>query len=374
MGQGSTILGLGAYIPDEIRTNDWWPKSLVQIWQAKEKKNEINLQESKDNAQERESLHPALAREVDKIKNDPFGGTKERRVAPVAMLPSDMEVAACREALENAHVRPEAIDLILCFSLPPDVLIVPNCFKVANALGLTNARCVGINSICHSFMTMIDLAHLYISSGAVKHALLVASTKYSAIMDYSSSISVAAGDGACAAVMGSCPEGKGVLASRHYCEPVFHDSMIVTRRPPIRPMVPAFSWGEVQSVEKMFFTINKPALARGAVAIVPRFGERLRKELFDSGLFAQKDIQLFVTNAAFCWYTPVLAQVVGIPMDKVEDNIDSFSNMGAVNLGMNLYTAVKKKRVKDGDQVLMLGHGGGMSYGGIVMRWHQPHL
>jgi 3-oxoacyl-[acyl-carrier-protein] synthase III len=46
--------------------------------------------------------------------------------------------------------------------------------------------------------------------------------------------------------------------------------------------------------------------------------------------------------------------------------------MGTVNLPMNLYLARKKHRMKDGDLVLLVGHGGGLGYGGILMRWHQP--
>lgn len=367
MKLGSTICGLGAYIPEEVRTNDWWPEALVKTWRKQEKKNVINLQESKEHKEE--NLHPALVEELDRIKDDPFGGNKERRVAPPTMLPSEMELIACRQALEEARVRPEEIDLVLSFSLPADVLIVPNCFKIAHELGLSNARCMGVTAICHSFMTMMDLAHVHISSGAAKHVLIFTSTKYSAIQDYTSSISTAAGDGACAAVLGPCPEGMGVLASKHFTEPRFHDAMIVTRRPPARPALPAFSWGEAQSLEKMFFTINKPALAREAVGLVPHFGERLRKEFFDSGKFSQDQIALFVTNAAFSWYTPVLSKIVGVPMEKVEDNVAAFSNMGAVNLPMNLYMAVQKNRVKEGDLVLLLGHGGGMSYGGIILRW-----
>jgi 3-oxoacyl-[acyl-carrier-protein] synthase-3 len=369
MQRSTTILGMGAYIPEEVRTNQWWPEALVRDWGRKERGNVINLQESRQD--EPSSLHPALIEELEKIKGDPFGGTKERRVAPPEMLPSQMELAACREAIADSGVDPDRIGMIMAFSLPPDSLFTPNVFKLHHELGLKNARAVGINVICHSFMTSMDLLHHQIANGAFDYALIVTSTKYSAVMDYTSSISVAAGDGAVAAVLGPCPKGKGILVSKHHSDTRFHDSMHVLRRPPSRPTLPAFSWGETQTIERPYFTVTDAKMGRGIVAAIPVIGEQLKREILDEQGISPDQISLLATNAAFSWYSPVLSKVFGIPMERVEDNVASFSNMGTVNLPMNLYLARKKQRLKDGELVLLIGHGGGLSYGGILMRWHQ---
>jgi 3-oxoacyl-[acyl-carrier-protein] synthase-3 len=364
MGCGSTILGVGAYIPEQIRTNDWWPADLVKEW---ERRTVINLQQSRDEAPD--SLHPVLREELDKIKGDPFGGTRERRVAGDGVLPSDMELAACREALEDAKVRPEDVDLVMTFSLPTDTLILPNMFKLHHELGLKNARGFGVSAICHSFMTMMDVAHHYISAGTVRNVLLCASTKYSDLMDYTSTMSVAAGDGAAAAVMGPCPEGRGVRVSKHFTDSVFHESMIMVCRAPARPRTNPYPWGPREALERPYFTCWDPKLSRDIVASVPVWAERLRTVLFDEGPLKASEIDLLATNAAFCWYAPVMARILGIPLERVEDNVSSYSNMGAVNLPMNLYHAVRKGRLHDGDKLLLVGHGGGASYGAIVLDW-----
>lgn len=367
MAGGSTILGIGAYIPEQIRTNDWWPASLVKAW---EKKTVVNLEQSKEEAPE--SLHPVLREELEKIKGDPFGGTRERRVAPPEMLPSDMEMAACREAIADARLQPEDIDLVMSFSLPTDTLLLPNMFKLHHQLGLKNARCIGVSAICHSFLTMMDVAHQYIASGSIRNALLVVSTKYSDLMDYTSTLSVAAGDGAVAAVMGPCPAGSGVRVSKHYCDSVYHDSMIMIRRPPSRPPTSPYPFGPVQSNERLFFSVYQPKAARELVGSVPVWAERLKQSLFTEGPLKVDEIDLLATNAAFVWYSPVMARIFGIPAERVEDNVLSFSNMGAVNLPMNLYKAQRSGRIRHGDTVLLVGHGGGASYGAIALDWYRP--
>ncbi|MGC4117134.1 MAG: 3-oxoacyl-[acyl-carrier-protein] synthase III C-terminal domain-containing protein [Myxococcales bacterium] len=257
----------------------------------------------------------------------------------------------------------------MAFSLPPDTLFTPNVFKLHCLLGLKNARAIGVNAICHTFMTSMDILNHYIGCGTIDYALIVTSTKYSAIQDFTSSISVAAGDGAAAAVLGPCAKSKGILVSKHFSETKYHDSMHVMRRPPLRPQPAYFAWGESQSVERPFFTITEPKLAREMVAEIPHIGERVRKEVLEEEGYKHSDVALMVTNAAFTWYSPVLSKIVGVPMERVEDNVLQFSNMGTVNLPMNLYLARKKARIRPDDLVLLAGHGGGLSYGGILLRW-----
>ena len=362
MQQSSTILGLGVYIPEHIRTNDYWGKELVNSWSKGKNKNK-KAQEPKD------SLHQIMQEEIAKLEGDPFSGMIERRVTPSDVLPIHMEIKAAAEAIKSAELRPEDIDLLMCFSLPPTRVFPPDVFRLHNELGLKNAFCFGVNAICHSFLTMMDMAHQYITNGVYKNVLIVVSTKYSSIMDYSSSLSVIAGDGAAAAVLGPCPAGKGLKLSRHWSETESHDSMIVIRRAPLRTKTEETAFGPTQSQERLFFTISDPKTAKMIISRLPHWAERIKDTLFSSADLSAKDISLLLTNAAFVWYTPVIARILGIDLEKTEDNILRFSNMGAVNLPMNLYTAWQKGKISSGENVLLVGHGGGANYGFALLEW-----
>ncbi|MDF2950130.1 MAG: 3-oxoacyl-(acyl-carrier-protein) synthase related protein, partial [Sedimentibacter sp.] len=366
-----SIIGLGAYIPDEVRTNAFWSDSLVEKWSGrkKDKTNFLHLGKE-DNTKKSDDMHPLLSEELNKYTGDPFVGMKERRVSRV--LPSEMERKACEEALKDAKLNPNEIDLFMCFSLPSDRVLPPNIYKLHYELGLVNANCFEICSICNSSLTMLDIADQYIKTHKANKVLIVVSTTYSSIMDYSSSVSVMAGDGAAAIVLRNCPEDKGFEDIYTAVDSQFHDSMTVQRRAPLRKETPSFEFGEIQSSEKMFFTINDPQKSQLLISKIPFWAEEVKKNLFDKRYYSPSNVDLIVTNAATAWYSTVIARILNISSEKIEDNILEFSNMGAVNLLMNLYTAYKKGRLKNDDKVLFFSHGGGASYGAAILKWYKP--
>lgn len=372
VNKSATIIGMGAYIPEEVRTNDFWPSELVNMWGKGNKKSKTFLHLKNEKAYKQKNTHPLLEQELNRLLDDPFVGMKERRVSNI--LPSEMEKLACEEALMDANVSPEEIDLMIGFSLPSDKIYPTNLFKVHYELGLKNAKCFGVDTLCYSFLTMLDIAYQYIRNGEANKVLLFVSTKYSAIMDYSSSVSVVAGDGSVAVVLDSCNIKNGIQKFHHFNDTKFYDSIHAIRRPPLRCQTPDFSFGESQSMERIFFTINNSQKSREMVLRIPYWGEDVKRRLFGkNGDFSPKDISLLLTNSAFVWYSRVLAEIFNIPIEKVEDNILKFSNMGAVNLPMNLYTAYKNGRLKDGDVIMFFGHGGGASYGGGIFKWYKKN-
>ncbi len=368
--KSATIVGIGAYIPDEIRTNDYWSADIIQQWnRSKNTKHKNFLHLKKQNQSDSVvDTHPLLEEELKKLVGDPFVGMKERRVSHIP--PSEMEVIACKEALEDAQLKPEQIDLLMGFSLPPDRINPPNIYKVHHELGLINAMCFEVSAICHSFLVMLDIAFQYIKNGTMKNILIFVSTKYSSIMDYTSSVSTIAGDGAVAVVLSDCNIEKGLQILRHKFETDFYNTMLVRRRAPLRSPTPLFDFEEKQSNEKVFFTFNDIDKARTLMLKIPFWSEIIKKEFENHGYITKK-VDFMVTNAAMVWYSQVCAKIFEVSMENVEDNILKFSNMGAVNLPMNLYTAYKSNRLREGDSILMFGHGGGAGYGGAILNWYK---
>jgi 3-oxoacyl-[acyl-carrier-protein] synthase-3 len=373
--RSSTILGLGAFIPEEVRTNSYWPAEVVQQWgkagtESKGGSGTSFLHLGADKQGKKKELHPLLAAELGKLIGDPYAGLKERRVSRV--LPSEMARIAGEEAIKDANLHPEDIDLFLNFSFPSDRIFPPNVFKIHSHLGLKNARCFEVDVYCNSFLAMIDIAHQYIRGGSAKYVLITTATKYSSFMDYSSSVSVMAGDGGAAAVLGPCPTGKGIRKIVMGTESEFFDTMVVSRRPPLRMGLPETDYGEVQSNERLFFTINDPVKGGELIGRLPYWGEKVKNELFDDHSVSLQDVDVLIPNAATPWYSRILSQIFSIPEEKIEDNILTLCNIGPAILGTNLYTAYKKGRFSEGSTIFLFGHGGGASYGGAILQWHRP--
>ncbi len=365
MERSCTILGLGAYIPSEVRTNDWWPKEVVEKWA---KKTTLNLQAERE--ERARDVHPLLLEELVKLKEDPFNGMKERRISPDFMPPSEMELTACKEALDDAQIKPEQIELFLSYSVPPDRSLWPNAFKVHHELGLRNARCFGVDALCNSFVTLIDIAHQYIKSGSANNILIAVSNKYSILMDNNSSIAPNAGDGAAAIVLSSCPKQKGLQFSYLKNDTSLYNMVAFTRQNPLDGEIPVFDLN-INQDGKIRMVMNRDKAKRLPLSL-PLWGEEFYQEVLVKNDFPPNRVDLMVTNAFSVWYTKILAKIFQIPLEKCEDNILQFSNMGPTNLPMNLYTAYKKGRLKNDDIVLMFSHGGGAGYGGMIFKWYNP--
>lgn len=366
MLHGTRISGVGVYLPEEVRSNDFWPPEVVATWRKKPGIVE-RLHDNVD--QKAEHVHPILQEEMAKLGTDTFRGFKDRRVAPKDMLPSEMEIRAAKEALEDSGVRPEKIDLVMTFSLPPDHFNIPTAFKVAHELKLHNAMAFTLNAICNSSIAMVDVARQFIATGRYEHVLVIVSTKYSDIMDYTSSMSIWAGDSAAAFVLSRCEEGEGVLSVVQKADGSYHDSILILEREPTLPPKRVYDFGPQERSQRYFMTGHDPAKGAHLIARLACWIAEDCKEALSASGMTPNDVGLLVTNAAAPWYSPFVARLLEIPYGRVEDHVVEFGNMGAVNLPVNLYMAKKKGRVKKGDVVLMCGHGGGASHGAIVVRW-----
>jgi len=326
MTHGAYISGVGAYLPEEIRTNAFWPPEVVASWQKKNKGIVERIWEEAE--QKAQYFHPAVLEEMAKKDKDTFKGFKERRVAPRDMLPSQMEMHAAKQALADAGVKPDQVGLVMTFSLPPDHFNIPTAFKLQNQLGLANAMAFELNAICNSMIAMINVATQFVASGTCEHVLAVISTKYSDIQDYTSSMSVWAGDGAGAVVISRCKKDEGVLAVVNKADGTFHDSILIVERQPHLKQSSRYNFGEQPREVRYYLTAANPAKGAEMIGRIPHWIATDCKAALDAAGMTSNDVDLLVTNAAAPWYAPSVARILEVPMSKVEDNVESFNNMG----------------------------------------------
>src|SRR5262245_30354381 len=135
MSVSAGLLGVGSYLPDEIRRNDWWSKDIVATWEdrARNVVNTEGLSESKLSHGARLTMVALAA-----LRDDPFQGARERRVMPQDDLVSDMEVEAARQAIQRAGIDPAEVDCLLQSTTTPDFLAVNNACLLHHKLGLSS--------------------------------------------------------------------------------------------------------------------------------------------------------------------------------------------------------------------------------------------
>ena len=139
------ILGVGVFLDDEVRRNDWWSPQFVAQW--RERGTRSMLHDIASNETGPGAL--AAIKYLAALADDPFKGARERRVAPHDLPSSEMETRAAREAIQRAGVSPSDIELVLVHSTTPDYLNTPNACKIHHALGLPE-RCftMSIEGMC----------------------------------------------------------------------------------------------------------------------------------------------------------------------------------------------------------------------------------
>ena len=172
------IVGLGKYLPDSILTN-------------------AELERKIDTSDEWITQRT---------------GIKERRIAREDEATSDMALAAAENAIKNAKIKPNDLNLIIVATITPDMFFPSTACILQKRLRIDHIPAFDINVACSGFIYGIALANQFIKTGTYKYVLVVGAEKMSSVTDWSDrSTCVLMGDGAGAAILGEVKEG-GILS------------------------------------------------------------------------------------------------------------------------------------------------------------------
>ena len=320
------IIGLGMYLPDSILTNK-------------------DLEKMVDTTDEW-----IVSRT----------GIKERRIARSDEATSDMAVNAAREALKDAHLKAEDIDLIIVATITPDMFFPATACIVQAKLGAREIPAFDVSVACSGFIYGLAIASQFIGLGTYKHALVIATEKLSAITDWNDRATcVLFGDGAGAAVLGPVEQG-GILSMSLGANGKQGD---LIKLPAGGSRIPATK--ESIQGRMHFIKMNGAELFKHAVKIMAEAALGATRPL---GLTA-KDIKLVIPHQANIRILNAVAKRMGLSEDKIYLNIERFGNMSAASSAVALAEAVKKGLIKKGDKILLDAFGGGLTWGAMVIEW-----
>jgi 3-oxoacyl-[acyl-carrier-protein] synthase III len=353
---------MGVYLPPEVRTNDWWPESVVASWQERRAGRASRELMSDRPAGDVVPVTDGVAEVLKALEianADPFNGVAERRVMPQGMSPSQMEAAAGKEALANSKVDPRDVGLLLTHSYCPDVLNVPNACSVHRDLGLA-PKCLSLatDGACNSFLQQVSLAESMIASGLTRYALLIQSSASSRLTQREDPSSTWFGDGATAVVLGPVSEGKGVLGRAHRTDGTLSRTVMVG--------VPEHNWyddgrcvlyvGDTREGRRMILTIADLATDAAGDALAEA---SLKKD----------EVRFYASHQGTCWLRPVTQAHLGLDNARFFDTFSWTASLVAANIPVQLAYGAQKGLLKDGDPVLLFSGGSGITWSAIVLRW-----
>ena len=288
-------------------------------------------------------------------------GIKERHRAAAGEYTSLFAVRAARQAIERARVDPSEIDLLICATVSPDQILPSTGCLIQAELGANNAAAFDLAAACSGFLYGLTLADSMIRTGQCDHALVIGAEVLTRYVDYKDrSTCILFGDGAGAAVLGPAEDGRGVLAARIRSDGRFaehlHSPGGGTRIPPT---------ADTLSEGLHFFKMKGNELFKVAV----RSMAEISREVLEEAGYGADDVKLFIPHQANQRITDAVADKLGVDSGRIYSNIAMHGNTSSASIPIALDECVEMGKVKEGDLVLLASFGGGVTWGGVLLKW-----
>jgi len=289
-------------------------------------------------------------------------GVLERRIADPDVATSDLALPAAQRALEAAGISPDDLDMILVATITPDTYCPSAACWLQGQLSARRAVAFDLNAACSGFVFGLSVADQYIRSGSARYILFVAAEVMSRTVNWKDrSTCILWGDGAGAVVLAASEDDRGVLSTHLHSDGSRGSMLIMTgggsRATPISH----------QTVEEDRHTIKMQGPDSFKIA-VRAFSEVCREALEHNGL-RPEDVALFVPHQANLRIIDAVAKRLSFPLEKICVTIHKYGNISSATIPIALDEAVREKRVREGDKILMAAFGGGLTWGASTVVW-----
>jgi 3-oxoacyl-[acyl-carrier-protein] synthase-3 len=287
-------------------------------------------------------------------------GIRERHIAASNESTSTLAFQAAKEALKNAKLKPEDIELIILATITPDMPFPATSCLLQELLGAKNAACFDVSAACAGFVYGLVTAQQFLTNGYYKNALVIGSEKLSCVTDWEDrNTCVLFGDGAGAAVLASVNDG-GILGSYLGSDGSLSELLMMpgggSRNPATK-----------ETVENKLHYIKMKGneVFKLAVKIMSDAACKALKQC----KLSVEDIDCFIPHQANMRILDAVARKMGLPLEKIFFNVAHYGNMSSASTAVALCEAYNSGRIKGGDIVVLDAFGAGLVWGSCVIQW-----
>ena len=287
-------------------------------------------------------------------------GISERRIADENETTSDLSTKAALNAIKCANLTPQDIDLIIVATATPDMSFPATACLVQENIGATNAAAFDISVACSGFVYGITIAKQFIETKMYKNILVIGAEVLSRVLDYNDrSTAILFGDGAGAVVIGNVDEG-GILSTYIGSDGKGKDALSL----PVGGSKLPTSEKTVENTLRAI-TMSGNDVYKFAVRIME---EASLKALEMANLDAT-EIDCLIPHQANIRIIEASAKRLNLDIDKVYVNLNKYGNMSAASIPVALDEAYRQGKIEKGDNVVLVGFGGGLTWGASVINW-----
>ncbi len=289
-------------------------------------------------------------------------GISERRVAAPGDFTSDLAAHAANKALNDADVPADEIDIVILATATKDQPIPATAPVLQAKIGAARAAAFDVDAACTGFIYGLIVADAMLMANlGYKKALVVGAELYSRFLNYEDRRTcVLLGDGAGAVVLGKVPGGSGLLSSALVSD---GSRAALVEIPAGGSRQPANE--NTVATKGHFLRMRGREVRDLAAKVMPG----LIMELLGQANLGIGDVRLIVPHQANGVMLAEWGEALTLGAGQMHTTVAHYGNTGAASVPITLDDAAQNGRIRDGDALLLVAFGGGMTWGGVTVRW-----
>ena len=287
-------------------------------------------------------------------------GMKRRHISAPQDATSDLAIAAAKAALQNAGLQASDMDCYIVATVTPDYPFPATACIVASKLGTADKAAFDIEIACSGFIYGLTVASSLIRAGVYKRIMLIGAETLTKIVNRTDrSTAVLFGDGAGAVIL-EAAKNDSFLSSDLGSDGSRPEVLRVPAGGSRKPLTPAL----LDAGEQYMYMEGREVFKFAVTKRINATDGALKK----AGL-EKTDVDWLIPHQANKRIIDSAAKYLNMPEEKVIVNIHEYGNTSAASIPIALSEAVHAGKIKDGDVIVFVGFGGGLSWGAVTWRW-----
>jgi len=288
-------------------------------------------------------------------------GIKERRIASDQQVTSDLGVAAARQALDRAGLKPEDIDLILVATNSPDTLFPSTACWIQKKLGTKEMPAFDLQAGCTGVLYGLIVAEGLILSGVCRRALLIGVDILSKITNWEDRTTcVLFGDGAGAFILEESRDDSGLLSHFWGADGSLCELLILPGGGTLHPASEQTVKDKLHYIHMKGNDVFKHA--------VKRMGQSIIEALNSAGL-DKHQVDFLIPHQANLRIIDAIGERLNMDPERVVVNVDRYGNMSVATIPVALYELQEEGKLEPGKIVAMVAFGAGFTWAAAICRW-----
>lgn len=284
-------------------------------------------------------------------------GIKQRHIAADNEFTLDLAENASRQAIDNAGISSNDIDLIVVATTTPDRVFPSTACLLQSKLDIHGCPAFDVQAVCCGFVYALGVADKFVRTGTSRCALVVGAETFSRIIDWTDrNTCVLFGDGAGAVVLQSSDE-PGIYSTHLHADGDYAELL----------HVPSGVSNNLAAVQegRAYVEMAGSEVFKMAVNTMGRIAD----ETLEANAMEKSDVDWLVPHQANLRIIAATARKLKMPMEKVILTVAEQGNTSAASIPLALHAGVSDGRIKRGENLIIEGFGGGFTWGSALIKF-----